>query len=58
MNILSQQFVVDGQMIMEFLGVDYRMDEIKESTSTQPIRSNLSNTIFRILMDAFKKMVR
>jgi hypothetical protein len=36
MNISSRQVVVDEQMMMDFLGVDYTMDEIREEISAQP----------------------
>jgi hypothetical protein len=35
-TISSRQVVVDDQMMMDFLGVDYTMDEIREETGAQP----------------------
>jgi hypothetical protein len=34
-NISSRQLVMDDQMMEDFLGVDYTMDEIREETGVQ-----------------------
>ena len=34
-NISSRQIVVDDQMMEDFLGADYTMDEIREATGVQ-----------------------